>query len=90
MKNVFRGSKDAVSNTGGLVFGKVIGINPANATYSSSDENIISFDNEAGTYTLHNPGVAYVTIVYDNVKPSSYQSQYPTYTTVIRIEVVDQ
>ena len=90
LDSVFYGTSNAITSDNGLLFGNVVGIRADQATYSSSDENVISFDNEAGTYTLHNSGVAYVTIVYKNIKPSGYQSQFPTYTTTISIKVLDQ
>ena len=86
---VFYGSSKSVSDTGGLTFVSDfgdIGINPANATYTSSDESILSFDNTNGTCTFHNTGMVYVTIVYQNVKPGG---QIPNVTTTITIKVTN-
>ena len=89
LKSVFYGTDEAIDELGCLTFGRVIGIDPSEATYKSSDESIISFNNSAKTYTLHKAGNAYVTITYTNVKPGNYQSQYPTFTTTIRVKVLN-
>lgn len=61
-------------------------INPANATYTSSDESILSFDNNAGTCTFHKPGFVYVTITYQNLKSGG---ETPSVTTTISVKVVE-
>ena len=85
---VFYGSGSSVSSTGGISIlngpGQ-IGINPANATYTSSDESILSFDNVNGTCTFHKEGTVYVTIVYQNVKPGN--QPVPSITTTISVSV---
>lgn len=89
LQRVFYGTKEAITSDNGLLFGNVIGISADEATYSSSDESIISFDNTSKTYTLHNTGTAYVKIVYKNIKQGKYQSKYPTFTTTIRVKVLN-
>ena len=86
---VFYGSSKSVDNSGGLSFlndSGGIGIGPEDATYASSDESILSFDNTNGTCTFHNTGMVYVTIIYQNVKPGG---QIPTVTTTITIKVTN-
>ena len=86
---VFCGSSASVDSTGGLSFingSGGIGIGPEDATYTSSDESILSFDNNNGTCTIHKTGTVYVTITYQNVKPGG---QVPSITTTIAVQVVD-
>ncbi len=92
LRNVFYGLGDSVGSNGGLSFdGKYgtalsIGIDPDHATYVSSDESILSFDEANGICTFHKAGEVYVTITYDNLK-SSTSSEIPSITTTIRLIV---
>ena len=67
------------------LYGQDYLISPDKATYESSDESVISFDNEKGTGTLHGPGTTYITITYENQLYGEVEDVEPTFTTTIKI-----
>ena len=80
LARVFKAS-DALNNGTLYLRNKGCVISAENATYVSSDESVIEFDNTTGMCTLHKAGTAYITITYTNCNSSS---SCPTYTTVIK------
>lgn len=89
LSKVFYKSSESISDAGGLRFinnSGDIGINPANATYTSSDESILSFDDTNGTCTFHQTGMVYVTITYQNLIASG---QPKSITTTISVKVTN-
>ena len=71
-----------------LVPGNKMRISSDKAYYTSSDESILSFENDNGTCTFHKTGFVYVTIAYEN-QNSEYKDFVPSYTTTISVKVTD-